>query len=124
MRRRKPDSIEVQQMKQQAKEERMLRQIEQERLNREVNAREAAEAKQREYEEELARLRENMERKEREIGRAQEQIKDLELQLLELSRVRHPYLFTYSFSGQRRTPKQGTRTPRPQPSTPIRAFDV
>lgn len=88
MRRRKPDSIEVQQMKQQAKEERMLRQLEQERLNREVNAREAAEAKQREYEEELARLRENMERKEREIGRAQEQIKDLEQQLLELSRAK------------------------------------
>ncbi|CAD5209639.1 unnamed protein product [Bursaphelenchus xylophilus] len=88
MRRRKPDSIEVQQMKQQAKEERMLRQLEQERLNREVNAREAAEAKQREYEEELARLRENMERKEREIGRAQEQIRELEQQLLELSRAK------------------------------------
>ncbi|CAD5206647.1 unnamed protein product [Bursaphelenchus okinawaensis] len=88
MRRRKPDSIEVQQMKQQAKEERMLRQMEQERLNREVNAREAAEAKQREYEEELARMRENMERKEREIGRAQEQIRELEQQLLELSRAK------------------------------------
>lgn len=32
MRRRKPDSIEVQQMKQQAKEERIQRQLEQERL--------------------------------------------------------------------------------------------
>jgi len=32
MRRRKPDSIEVQQMKQQAKEERIQRQMEQERF--------------------------------------------------------------------------------------------
>lgn len=50
MRRRKPDSIEVQQMKQQTREERMLRQMEQERLNKETEAREAAEAKQRQYE--------------------------------------------------------------------------
>lgn len=34
MRRRKPDTIEVQQMKQQAKEERMQRQLEQERLTK------------------------------------------------------------------------------------------
>lgn len=34
MRRRKPDSIEVQQMKQQAKEERLQRQLEQERLSK------------------------------------------------------------------------------------------
>ena len=34
MRRRKPDTIEVQQMKQQAKEERLQRQLEQERLSK------------------------------------------------------------------------------------------
>ena len=34
MRRRKPDTIEVQQMKQQAREERALKQAEQERLNK------------------------------------------------------------------------------------------
>lgn len=34
MRRRKPDTIEVQQMKQQAKEERMQRKLEQERLTK------------------------------------------------------------------------------------------
>jgi hypothetical protein len=84
---RKPDTIEVQQMKQQAKEERMLRQLEQERLNKETEAREAAEAKQRQYEMELAQMRENMQMKEREIVRAHEQIRELERELLELSKV-------------------------------------
>jgi len=88
MRRRKPDTIEVQQMKQQAKEERMLRQMEQERLNKETEAREAAEAKQRLYEQELAQMRENMQLKEREISRAYEQIRELELQLAELSKAK------------------------------------
>jgi SMC interacting uncharacterized protein involved in chromosome segregation len=87
MRRRKPDTIEVQQMKQQAKEERMLRQMEQERLNKEMVAREAAEAKQRQYEQELAQMRENIQVKEREIMRAQEQIREFEPQLQELTRV-------------------------------------
>lgn len=88
MRRRKPDTIEVQQMKQQAKEERMLRQIEQERLNKETEAREAAEAKQRQYEQELAQMRENIQNKEREISRAHEQIRELERQLFELSQAK------------------------------------
>jgi len=88
MRRRKPDTIEVQQMKQQAKEERMLRQLEQERLNKETEAREAAEAKQRQYEQELAQMRENMQMKDREIHRAHEQIRELEQQLIELSKAK------------------------------------
>lgn len=88
MRRRKPDTIEVQQMKQQAKEERMVRQLEQERLNKETEARELAEAKQRQYEEELAAMRENMKLKQREIERAHDQIRELEQQLIELSKVR------------------------------------
>lgn len=62
MRRRKPDTIEVQQMKQQAREERAIRLAEQERLNREMSAREAAEAKSREAEEEMKRMRDDMER--------------------------------------------------------------
>ncbi|KAI6182487.1 Moesin/ezrin/radixin-like protein 1 [Aphelenchoides bicaudatus] len=88
MRRRKPDTIEVQQMKQQAKEERVLRQMEQERLNKETEAREAAEAKQRQYEQELEQMRENMQMKEREILRAHEQIRNLEQQSLELSKAK------------------------------------
>jgi len=88
MRRRKPDTIEVQQMKQQAKEERMLRQLEQERLNKETEARQAAESKQKLYEQELAQMRENMVLKEREIIRAHEQIRELEQQLNELSRAK------------------------------------
>jgi hypothetical protein len=56
MRRRKPDTIEVQQMKQQAKEERMQRQLEHDRLNKEINAREAAEQKQRDYEERMQEM--------------------------------------------------------------------
>lgn len=84
MRRRKPDTIEVQQMKQQAKEERMQRQMEQERLNKEMNAREAAEQKQREYEEQMLRMKEDMERAQRELEMAQETIRRLEQQLHEL----------------------------------------
>uniref|UniRef100_A0AC34R5L7 Moesin/ezrin/radixin homolog 1 n=1 Tax=Panagrolaimus sp. JU765 TaxID=591449 RepID=A0AC34R5L7_9BILA len=84
MRRRKPDTIEVQQMKQQAKEEKMQRQMEQERLNKEMSAREAAEKKQRETEEKMVRMREEMERAQRELEAAQETIRRLEQQLMEL----------------------------------------
>ncbi|KAI6233027.1 Moesin/ezrin/radixin-like protein 1 [Aphelenchoides fujianensis] len=78
MRRRKPDTIEerekAEQLRQLTEEERMLRQIEIERLNNERNAREAAERKQREYEEQLAQMRENMELKERERERERERV--------------------------------------------------
>lgn len=84
MRRRKPDTIEVQQMKQQAKEERALRALEQERLSKEMSAREAAEAKQREAEERMARMNEEMERAKRELQEAQNTIHNLELQLRQL----------------------------------------
>ncbi|VDK73709.1 unnamed protein product [Litomosoides sigmodontis] len=84
MRRRKPDTIEVQQMKQQAKEERMQRQLEQERLTKEMTAREAAEQKQREYEERMEKMKEEMERAQRELLHAQDTIRRLEQQLAEL----------------------------------------
>uniref|UniRef100_F1KX42 Moesin/ezrin/radixin homolog 1 n=1 Tax=Ascaris suum TaxID=6253 RepID=F1KX42_ASCSU len=84
MRRRKPDSIEVQQMKQQAKEERLQRQLEQERLSKEMSAREAAEQKQREYEERMERLKEEVERAQRELSEAHGTIRRLEQQLQEL----------------------------------------
>ncbi|KAL3318986.1 hypothetical protein Ciccas_002349 [Cichlidogyrus casuarinus] len=54
MRRRKPDTIEVQQMKAQAKEERMQKVAEKERLQLEMEAREAAESRIRELEAQLA----------------------------------------------------------------------
>lgn len=84
MRRRKPDTIEVQQMKQQAKEERMQRQLEQERLSKEMSAREAAEQKQREYEERMERMKEEVERAQRELSQAHDTIRRLEQQLHEL----------------------------------------
>lgn len=84
MRRRKPDTIEVQQMKQQAKEERMQRQVEQERLTKEMTAREAAEQKQKEYEERMEKMKEEMQRAQRELLHAQDTIRHLEQQLAEL----------------------------------------
>ena len=46
MRRRKPDTIEVQQMKAQNKEEKLAKQQEREKLQREIAAREKAEKMQ------------------------------------------------------------------------------
>lgn len=84
MRRRKPDTIEVQQMKQQAREERALKLAEQERLNKEMSAREQAEARQRETEERMLRMKEEMERAKRELLEAQNTIHNLESQLRQL----------------------------------------
>lgn len=84
MRRRKPDTIEVQQMKQQAREERALKQAEQERLNKEMSAREQAEARQREAEDRMRRMAEDMERAKRELLEAQNTIHNLEMQLKQL----------------------------------------
>lgn len=84
MRRRKPDTIEVQQMKQQAREERALKQAEQERLNKEMSAREQAEARQREAEDRMRRMQEDMERAKRELLEAQNTIHNLEIQLRQL----------------------------------------
>lgn len=62
MRRRKPDTIEVQQMKAQAREDKLAKQMERQRLEQERHARESAEKRQQElleklqlYEEENAR---------------------------------------------------------------------
>uniref|UniRef100_A0A0N5AKM5 Moesin/ezrin/radixin homolog 1 n=1 Tax=Syphacia muris TaxID=451379 RepID=A0A0N5AKM5_9BILA len=88
MRRRKPDTIEVQQMKQQAKEERMQRKLEQERLSKEMSAREAAEQKQREYEERMKKMKEEVERAQRELSQAHETIRRLEERLRELQEAK------------------------------------
>ncbi|CAJ0584179.1 unnamed protein product, partial [Mesorhabditis spiculigera] len=84
MRRRKPDTIEVQQMKQQAKEEKALRQQEHERLSKEMNAREAAEARQREAENRMAEMAAAYDRAQADLAEARERIRQLEEQLRQL----------------------------------------
>uniref|UniRef100_A0ABD2X7X5 Moesin/ezrin/radixin homolog 1 n=2 Tax=Trichogramma TaxID=7490 RepID=A0ABD2X7X5_9HYME len=81
MRRRKPDTIDVQQMKAQAKEEKLAREKQREKLQLEIAARERAEKKQQEYEERLKNMTEEMERRQAELNEAQEMIRRLEEQL-------------------------------------------
>ncbi|GMT27506.1 hypothetical protein PFISCL1PPCAC_18803 [Pristionchus fissidentatus] len=88
MRRRKPDTIEVQQMKQQAREERAMRAAEQERLNRETSARELAEAKTRAAEEDMRRMKEEADRARRELAEARSTIHSLEEKLRQLELAR------------------------------------
>jgi len=83
MRRRKPDTIEVQQMKAQNKEEKLAKQQEREKLQREIAAREKAEKMQAEYEERFRSMQQEMERRQGELSTAQETIKKLEEQLRE-----------------------------------------
>ncbi|CAI5437540.1 unnamed protein product [Caenorhabditis angaria] len=84
MRRRKPDTIEVQQMKQQAREERAFKIAEQEKLNREMCAREEAESRQREAELRMAKMVADIERAKRELEEAHNTIHGLEAQLRQL----------------------------------------
>ncbi|XP_032457857.1 moesin/ezrin/radixin homolog 1 isoform X3 [Nasonia vitripennis] len=84
MRRRKPDTIDVQQMKAQAKEEKLAREKQREKLQLEIAARERAEKKQQEYEERLRNMAEEMERRQAELNEAQEMIRRLEEQLRQL----------------------------------------
>jgi len=83
MRRRKPDTIEVQQMKAQNKEEKLAKQQEREKLQREIAAREKAEKMQAEYEERFRSMQQEMERRQGELSTAQETIRKLEEQLRE-----------------------------------------
>jgi len=83
MRRRKPDTIEVQQMKAQNKEEKLAKQQEREKLQREIAAREKAEKMQAEYEERFRAMQREMEQRQGELLSAQDTIKKLEDQLRE-----------------------------------------
>jgi len=83
MRRRKPDTIEVQQMKAQNKEEKLAKQQEREKLQREIAAREKAEKMQAEYEERFRSMQREMEQRQGELLSAQDTIKKLEDQLRE-----------------------------------------
>ncbi|XP_035736671.1 moesin/ezrin/radixin homolog 1-like isoform X3 [Vespa mandarinia] len=84
MRRRKPDTIDVQQMKAQAREEKIAKQQQREKLQLEIAARERAEKKQQEYEERLRNMAEEMDRRQAELNEAQEMIRRLEEQLKQL----------------------------------------
>ncbi|XP_030379348.1 moesin/ezrin/radixin homolog 1 isoform X4 [Scaptodrosophila lebanonensis] len=84
MRRRKPDTIDVQQMKAQAREEKNAKQQEREKLQLALAARERAEKKQQEYEDRLKQMQEEMERSQRDLMEAQEMIRRLEEQLKQL----------------------------------------
>jgi len=84
MRRRKPDTIDVQQMKAQAREEKNAKQQEREKLQLALAARERAEKKQQEYEDRLKQMQEEMERSQKDLLEAQEMIRRLEEQLKQL----------------------------------------
>ncbi|CAH0693121.1 unnamed protein product, partial [Chilo suppressalis] len=84
MRRRKPDTIDVQQMKAQAREEKLAKQAQREKLQLEIAARERAEKKQQEYEDRLRHMQEEMERSQANLLEAQDMIRRLEEQLRQL----------------------------------------
>ncbi|KAJ8671450.1 hypothetical protein QAD02_002709 [Eretmocerus hayati] len=68
----------------QAKEEKLAREKQREKLQLEIAARERAEKKQQEYEERLRNMSEEMERRQAELIEAQEMIRRLEEQLKQL----------------------------------------
>lgn len=84
MRRRKPDTIDVQQMKAQAREEKNAKQMEREKLQMALAARERAEKKQQEYEDRLRTMQEEINRSQANLMEAQDMIRRLEEQLKQL----------------------------------------
>lgn len=81
IRRRKEDSIEVQQMKAQAKEERAARQAERLLLAREKKEREEAERKKKELEDQLVQYTSQYETAQKELERSNQQARFLEIQV-------------------------------------------
>jgi radixin len=84
MRRRKPDTIDVQQMKAQAREEKLAKQQQREKLQLEIAAREKAEKKHQEYEERLKQMQAEISKREQDLLSAQDMIRRLEDQLNKL----------------------------------------
>lgn len=84
MRRRKPDTIDVQQMKAQAREEKLAKQQQREKLQLEIAAREKAEKKHQEYEERLKQMQVEISKREQDLLSAQDMIRRLEDQLNKL----------------------------------------
>lgn len=78
MRRRKPDTIEVQQMKAQAREDKQAKQEQQLNLKREQQAREEAERKRKELEERLVKFEEDMEKAQSDLMTSQRLAQELE----------------------------------------------
>ncbi|XP_003738165.1 moesin/ezrin/radixin homolog 1 isoform X2 [Galendromus occidentalis] len=93
MRRRKPDTIEVQQMKQQAQEEKSNRKQEREKLKKESELRLEAERKQQEYAERMKKMQAEIERHQKEMLEAQDTIKKLEEQLRLVQAAKEEYEF-------------------------------
>ncbi|KAK4292055.1 hypothetical protein Pmani_035152 [Petrolisthes manimaculis] len=84
VRRRKADTIEVQQMKIQAIEEKEAKKAANQKLAREVSMREEAEKKQKEFEEQLESMKRETDMRRKELHQAQSTIALLEQQLREL----------------------------------------
>ncbi|XP_064117388.1 moesin/ezrin/radixin homolog 1-like [Macrobrachium nipponense] len=84
VKRRMADTIEVQQMKIQAREERTAKKVAREKLDREIALREEAEKRQRDFEERLALMNREMEQRQNDLHHAQETIRALEEQLRDL----------------------------------------
>ncbi|KAL3218963.1 hypothetical protein MRX96_031227 [Rhipicephalus microplus] len=91
MRRRKPDTIEVQQMKAQAQEEKLARKQEREKLRKETEAREMAEKKQQEYAERLRQMQAEMEQRQQELTTARDTIMRLEEQLRQVQAAKEEF---------------------------------
>ncbi|KAL0281033.1 UNVERIFIED_CONTAM: hypothetical protein PYX00_002150 [Menopon gallinae] len=81
MRRRKPDTIDVQQMKAQAREEKIAKQQQREKLQLEIAARERAERKYQEFEERLKAMTEDLAKREQDLQNAEDKIRALEEQV-------------------------------------------
>lgn len=89
MRRRRPDTLEVQQLKTQTQEERQVKLAEREKLHREVAAREEAEQKQKEFEEKLLDMQQQMLHAQNELKDARGMIGRLEQQLDEYTSAKN-----------------------------------
>ncbi|KAJ6663224.1 hypothetical protein lerEdw1_010360 [Lerista edwardsae] len=88
MRRRKPDTIEVQQMKAQAREEKHQKQMERALLENEKKKREIAEKEKEKIEREKAELMERLRQIEEQTRRAQEELEEQTRRALELEQER------------------------------------
>ncbi|XP_057676824.1 moesin-like isoform X1 [Corythoichthys intestinalis] len=84
MRRRKPDTIEVQQMKAQAREEKNLKKMERALLDNEKRKREAAEKEKEKIEKEKEELMERLKQIEEQTKKAQQELEEQTLRAMEL----------------------------------------
>jgi len=84
IRRRRPDTLEVQQMKSQKKEEAEANAKQKAVLMKEINAKNKAEQQRAEMEAKFKEMEERMNQREKELEEAQENIRKLEIQLNEL----------------------------------------